>query len=50
MGLNYKEFQQALLRIAIKHKSIFNKIADNIKEGINKEPIEEVANYEKDEN
>ncbi len=27
LGLNFEEFQQALLRIAIKHKTIFNKLA-----------------------
>lgn len=32
IGLNYNEFQQALLRVAIKHKTVFNKIAEKIKE------------------
>ena len=27
IGLTYDEFKQALLRIAIKHKSIFNKLS-----------------------
>ena len=31
-GLSYDEFKQALLRIAIKHKSVFNKISEKIKE------------------
>ena len=31
-GLNLDEFKQALLRIAIRHKTVFNKIADKIKE------------------
>lgn len=35
VGLSYEEFQQALLRIAVKHKTIFNiinsKIIDEIK-------------------
>lgn len=32
LGLNFEQFQQALLRIAIKHKTIFNKISEKIKE------------------
>ncbi len=36
VGLSYEEFQQALLRIAVKHKTIFNiistKIIDEIKQ------------------
>lgn len=32
LGLNFEEFEQALLRIAIKHKTIFNKISEKIKE------------------
>lgn len=32
IGLNFEQFQQALLRIAIKHKTVFNKIAQKIKE------------------
>lgn len=34
MGLNYQEFQHALFRIAIKHKTIFNMIADKIKDKV----------------
>ncbi len=30
-GLSLDEFKQALLRIAIRHKTVFNKIADKIK-------------------
>jgi hypothetical protein len=30
-GLNFDEFKQGLLRIAIRHKTVFNKIADKIK-------------------
>ena len=32
VGLNSKDFEQALFRIAIKYKSIFNVIADKIKD------------------
>lgn len=32
VGLNYKDFQQALFRIAIKYKSVFNLIAEKIKD------------------
>lgn len=32
LGLNFEEFQQGLLRIAIKHKTVFNRIADKIKD------------------
>jgi hypothetical protein len=32
IGLNFEEFQQALLRIAIKYKSIFNMVAEKIKD------------------
>lgn len=32
LGMNFEEFQQALLRIAIKHKTVFNKIAEKIKD------------------
>lgn len=31
-GLSFEEFKQALLRIAIRHKTVFNKISDKIKE------------------
>jgi len=31
-GLSFEDFKQALLRIAIRHKTVFNKIADKIKE------------------
>ena len=31
-GLSFDEFKQGLLRIAIRHKTVFNKIADKIKE------------------
>ena len=31
-GLSLEDFKQALLRIAIRHKTVFNKIADKIKE------------------
>lgn len=32
VGLTFDEFQQGLLRIAIRHKSIFNKLAEKIAE------------------
>ena len=31
IGLTFEEFKQSLLRIAIKHKSIFNKLSEKIK-------------------
>ena len=31
-GLSFEDFKQALLRIAIRHKTVFNKISDKIKE------------------
>jgi hypothetical protein len=34
IGLTYEEFKQALLRIAIKKKSIFNKLSEKIKENM----------------
>jgi 3-isopropylmalate dehydratase small subunit len=34
IGLSFKEFEEALLRIAIKHKSIFNIINERIKDKI----------------
>ena len=30
--MNFEEFEQALLRLAIKHKTVFNKIAEKIKD------------------
>ena len=30
--MNFEEFQQALLRVAIKHKTVFNKISEKIKD------------------
>lgn len=33
VGLDYQEFLQALLREAVKHKSIFNKLSAKIKDG-----------------
>ena len=33
-GMNFEEFKQALLRVAIKHKSIFNKLSEKIKESM----------------
>ena len=30
--MKFEEFQQALLRIAIKHKTVFNKISEKIRE------------------
>lgn len=33
VGLDYSEFCQALLREAVKHKSVFNKLSAKIKDG-----------------
>ena len=33
-GMNFEEFKQALLRVAIKHKSIFNKLSEKIKDNM----------------
>ena len=42
--MNYAEFEQALLRIAIKHKSVFNKLAEKIKEGkMNQNEINDIV-------
>ena len=57
-GLNFEEFEEALLRIAIKHKTVFNKISEKIKENVMSEKeiksiiqkdIEEKAKSEVDE-
>lgn len=32
--MNFSEFQQALLRIAIKYKAVFNLVAEKIKDDI----------------
>lgn len=32
IGLSFEDFQQALLRVATKHKAIFNLIAEKIKD------------------
>lgn len=32
VGLNFEEFQQALLRLAIKYKALFNLVAEKIKD------------------
>lgn len=38
IGLSYKEFEEALLRLAIKYKTIFNHISDRIKDKIEEKP------------
>ena len=42
-GMNFEEFKQALLRVAIKHKSIFNKLAEKIKESMSSSEIDAVV-------
>jgi len=42
IGLTFDEFKQALLRVAIKHKSIFNKLAEKIKENMSAGEIDAV--------
>jgi hypothetical protein len=43
IGLTFDEFQQALLRVVIKHKSIFNKLAEKIKDDMTNGEIESVV-------
>lgn len=43
IGLTYEEFKQALFRIAIKHKSIFNKLSEKIKESMTSGEIDAVV-------
>jgi hypothetical protein len=43
VGLSYKEFEQALLRVTIKYKSIFNLISERIKDKIEEKKVEEVS-------
>ena len=43
IGLTFEEFKQALLRIAIKHKSIFNKLSEKIKENMSSGEIDAVV-------
>lgn len=43
IGLSFDEFQQALLRVVIKHKSIFNKLAEKIKDDMTSGEIDAVV-------
>lgn len=43
IGLTYDEFQQALLRVVIKHKSIFNKLSEKIKDDMTSGEIDAVV-------
>jgi len=43
IGLTFDEFKQALLRVAIKHKSIFNKLAEKIKENMSAERLMQLS-------
>lgn len=43
VGLTFEEFQLALLRVAIKHKSIFNKLAEKIKDTMTEKEINEIV-------
>lgn len=43
IGLTFEEFQQALLRVAIKHKSIFNKLSEKIKDDMSAGEIDAVV-------
>lgn len=51
MGLTFSEFQQALLRLCIKYRAIFNLVAERIKD-INKAEVkgESKEEMKKDEN
>ena len=49
-GLSFDDFKQALLRIAIKHKSVFNKISEKIKEDdMTEKEINDVVNKDIEE-
>lgn len=40
VGLNFEQFQQALLRIAVKYKTIFNLISEKIKDKVEDRPVQ----------